>query len=82
MIIGSWCFELPVEFALGFLNFDVVDARVPARHQAVIIEFPILVAVGAIPLASLRLPLVAVTHRNPILGISPQLFDQPVVQLA
>ena len=40
----------PMEAAVLFRNLDVVDAGFAAAHQAVFVEFPLLVAVGAMPL--------------------------------
>ena len=41
--------ERPVEFALGFLDGQVVDEREAMLHQAVRAEFPILVERNQLP---------------------------------
>ena len=39
--------EGPVEFAVGFFDGEVVDAGVTVVHDAVFVELPVFVAVGA-----------------------------------
>src|SRR3569832_2422860 len=41
--------QRPVVFAICFFNRKVIDARNAAAHEAVAIELPVLVAVGAVP---------------------------------
>lgn len=50
MVVRSRSLDVPVEFALGFTDFDVVNTGVTARHQAVAVEFPVFIAIGAVPL--------------------------------
>ena len=80
MVIGAWGTELPVKFAVGFANFDVIDTGMSVRHQPVAIKFPILVAIGAVPLAFERLEFVAVARRDAIFSKGPQLFDEAVIE--
>src|SRR5581483_10065387 len=73
--------ERPVVLALGFLDGKIVDARDPAPHQAVLGEFPVLVAVRAEPAAGVVAPLVGEAHGDAVLVERPELLDQPVVEL-
>jgi len=47
----SFILQLPTKSSIGFLDWQVVDAGEAKFHVAKFIEFPILVAVGAKPLA-------------------------------
>ena len=80
MIFRSWSGKFPVKFTVCFSDANVVDARVPMRHQTVVIELPVLVPVGPVPLTLRRLELVAVSCRNPVVGKRPELFDESVIQ--
>ena len=63
------------------MNRDIVGAHVSATHQAIVVEFPVLIAVGAIPLARRRmLPLILDAHRNTIVRIRPELFHELVMK--
>ena len=53
---------------------------VTMMHQAFGIEFPVLVAVGAEPLAAVVVPFIGETHGDPIASEGPKLLDQPVIQ--
>ena len=44
------------------------------------VEFPVLVAVGAEPLAGVVVPFIGKAHGDAIVGEGPQFLDQPVVQ--
>ena len=46
------------------------------------VELPVLVAVGAEPLAGVVVPLVGEAHGDAVVGEGPELLDQPVVELA
>src|ERR1700754_1586317 len=72
---------VPAELPLGLFDRHVVDARVALRHQPFLVEEPVLVAVGAEPLAGVRAPLVGEAHRDPVVGEGPELLDQAVVVL-
>ena len=80
VIIGATP-QRPMELALAFLDRHVVDAREPALHQAIRTEFPVLVSIGAEPVAGVVMPLIGVAHGNTIVGEGPQLLDQPVLKL-
>src|SRR6266700_8186543 len=68
--------------ALGLLDRDVVDARLPAAHQAVLVELPQLIAVAAPPPAIRVMGLVLEPDRDPVLAERPQVLAQGVVELA
>lgn len=51
-------------------------------HQPVGREFPVLVAVGAKPLAAVVMPFIGKSDRDAIAGKGPEFLDQPIVQFA
>ena len=69
---------------LPFRLFDreLIDAGVPRIHQTLRIELPIFIAVRTKPISGIVVIFVGETHRDPVAGKSPQLLDQPVVQLS
>ena len=60
----------------SFPFFDpvVVDARVPAAHQPVLVELPVLVSVAAPPLPVDVVRLVLEAHRDAVVGEAPELL--------
>ena len=52
------------------------------RIRPCVVELPVLVAVGAEPVAAVVVPLVGEAHRDAVVGEGPELLDQPVVELA
>src|SRR3954468_6711063 len=73
--------ERPVELAIPLVDPDVVDAGLAAAHQAVVIELPLLVAVGPEPGAGRVVRLVDEAEGDPRAGERPDFFDQAVVEL-
>ena len=73
--------ELPTEQPVLLGDLHVVDARDTPRHQAIGRELPILVAIGAMPGASIIVPFIGEAHRDPVTVMGPQTFDQPIVVL-
>src|SRR4051812_43867817 len=71
----------PEVLALGVWDRQVVDARDASGHEPVVVELPILIAVGSEPVAAVVVPLVRKSDGNTILVKGPELFDQPIVQL-
>jgi hypothetical protein len=65
----------PVEFAVDFLNREIVDARFASPDEAVFVEFPLLVALTPVPLARGIVPFVLKTDGNVIVGKGPERFD-------
>lgn len=57
MIIGPAA-EQPAIFALGFLDWQIVDRCVTMRHQTGFVELPVFVAVTAKPVARIVMPFV------------------------
>ena len=68
-------------FSVRFFDRKIIDAREPQTHQAIVVVFPIFVAVRPIPVARVVVPLVSKPNGNAISGESPKLFDQPIVEL-
>jgi hypothetical protein len=46
------------------------------------VVLPILITVGAEPVAAVVVPLIGEAHRDAVIAESPQLFDQAIVELA
>jgi hypothetical protein len=65
----------PAAFALALLDRDIIDAGDAKPHQAVIIEFPVLVAVAAEPITAVVVPLIWLSRRC---GQSIELREVPV----
>ena len=72
----------PEELAITGENGDVIDACFAASHQTLVVEFPQLIAVTAMPRARVVMPLVLKTHADAVVGECPQRLDQPIVELA
>src|SRR5215204_797767 len=51
-------------------------------HQAVLVEFPVLVAIGAEPVYRVIVVFVGEPDGDTIAGYSPQFFDEPVVEFS
>ena len=71
----------PVELPLRSCDRQIVDAGETQPHEAEFIEFPVLVAVTAKPLARGVVRFIGKTHRDSVVRERPQLFDQAVVEL-
>src|SRR5262249_52827600 len=74
--------ERPVKLALVRGDRQVVDAGDAETHQPLVVELPVLVAVGSEVLAAVVVPFVGEPHGDAIAGERPELLDQAVVQLA
>src|SRR3546814_15065946 len=72
----------PVELTVRLIDADIVDAGLAALHQALGVEFPLLVAMAAIPLAAVVMPFIGAAHGDVVAGIGPDLLDQAVVHFA
>src|SRR5215475_10588533 len=72
----------PAEFARGLGDRQVVDAGIAQAHQPLVIKLPILVTIGAQPVAGIVVPFIGEAHGDAIVGKSPQLLDQSIVELA
>src|SRR5450432_4591336 len=71
----------PVVLAIRSQNGKVVDGCKSRRHKPIIIEFPVLIAVGAIPVFRVVVPLVSEAYGDPVPGKRPQFLAEPVVPL-
>src|ERR1700730_3256850 len=71
----------PVKAAVLLRNRDIVDAGFAPAHQAVLVELPLLVAVGAMPLPGIVMPFVLKPHRDAVLIERPEILDQAVLML-
>ena len=56
------------------VDWDVVGAHIPPVHETFLIELPVLVAVRAVPLPHVIMPLVLESHGDAIVRIRPQLL--------
>src|SRR6266581_3416095 len=71
----------PQEFALAQSNRHIVDARLAPAHQTVAVELPLLVAIGAEPVAAIVAPFILEAHGDAIVVERPKLLDQAVIDL-
>src|SRR2546427_5436779 len=74
--------ELPVEEAVPRANRDVVGARLAALHQAMLVELPLLVAMGANPACRGVAGLVDEADGDAICREGPHLLDEAILELA
>src|SRR5438477_12828792 len=78
-MIGRARTRQPEEFALSRRDRHIVDARLAPAHQTVAVELPLLVAIGAEPVAAIVAPFILEAHRDAIVVERPKLLDQEVV---
>src|SRR5215472_6180442 len=69
-------------FPLALLDREVIYAGNAPAHKALLIEFPVLVAVAAKPAAAVIMPFVGEAHRDAVLAEGPDFLDQAVVKLS
>src|SRR5947209_12556070 len=74
--------ERPMIFAVALPDRQIVDAGDPPAHQPILVEFPVLIAVAAKPLAAVVVPLIGKAHRDAVLAKRPELLDEAVLELA
>src|SRR5215475_3231510 len=77
----TWPRCRPMETAVLLGDLDVVDAGLAAAHQAVLVELPLLVSVGAMPLARRIMPLILEADRDAVAVECPEVLDQAIVEL-
>ncbi len=75
----AWC--RPAEAAVFFGDRHIVDAGFAPAHQAVVVELPLLVAVGPVPLPGIVMPLILKAHRDVIVVERPEILDQAILML-
>src|SRR5258705_11931591 len=71
----------PVEAPFAILDGDIVDAGLAPPHQAVFVELPLLVAIGAMPLPGIVVPFILEAHGDAVLIERPEILDQAIVVL-
>jgi len=71
-----------VVLAIGGSDRQIIDAGDPYAHQALRVELPVLIAVGAEVLTAVVVPLVGEAYCDPIAVECPELLEEAVVQLA
>ncbi len=54
---GSWATAIPMVLPIVGFDGEVVDAGEAPTHQAVLGELPVLVAIRAVPVAGIIVPL-------------------------
>ena len=67
-----------MEFTIAFGDRRIVDAGDAQPHQPVSVELPILIAVGAEPVAAIVAPFIGEPHRDPIIVKRPEFLDQAI----
>ncbi len=70
-----------MKFAIALLDRQIIDARDTTLHQAMLIKFPVFIAISTVPMTGVVMPLIGKTHGNTIILTSPEFLDQPVVEL-
>src|SRR5438105_704327 len=73
--------QRPPVLAIAILDLNIVDARDTHAHKSVLVELPVLVAVGPEPVITIVVPLVGEPHRDAVLAKCPDFLDQPIVKL-
>ena len=61
-------------------DHNIVDAGFAPAHQAVLVEFPLLVAVGTMPLSARIVPLILKAHGDAVAVERPEVLDQAIVE--
>lgn len=71
-----------MKLSVGFGDGMLIDAGQAALHQAVVIELPVLVAIGTKPVAAVVAVLVGKAHGDTVAGVGPEFLDETVVKFA
>ena len=72
--------ERPTKLAIGFSDRVFVNAGMTFPHQAILGKFPVLVAIGAKPLAAVIAIFVGVSNGDTIAGEGPEFLDEAIVE--
>src|SRR5580692_1412384 len=80
-ISRPWPRRGPMKAPVLLGNLHIIDAGLAAAHQAVLVELPLLIAVGAMPLATGIVPFILEAHGNVIAVEGPEVLDQAVIEL-
>src|SRR5215813_3693662 len=70
----------PAVLALGFLDWEIIDAGQTTAHQPVLGALPVFIAIRPEPVARVIMPLIREAHRDAGIMKGPELFDKAVVQ--
>src|SRR5260370_26673662 len=81
MIVGTAA-EGPVELAVRFFDGQIVNAGVTVMHDAVFVELPVFVSVGAVPVAGVVVALVGEADRDAGSVEGPEFLDEAIVEFA
>src|SRR2546429_3592867 len=73
--------EWPMKLALRLLDWQIIDACEPQTHQAMFVELPIFIPVRAEPITRVIMRFIGESHRNAVSVVSPDFFNESVVQL-
>src|SRR6516165_3197516 len=68
--------------ALGFFDWEIVNAGDASAHQPLLIKFPILVAIASEPIATVVMPFVSKPYCYTVLAKCPDFLDKAVIQLS
>ena len=72
----------PVVEPFALLNGKVVDAGDATHHQALVVEFIVFIALGAIPTGAVVVALISKPDGDAVISAGPEFFDQAVVEFA
>ena len=75
-VAGGARAERPAVFALAVCDRKIVDAGDALAHQALFVEFPILVAIAAEPMAAVIMPLISKADGDAVVAESPDFLDR------
>jgi hypothetical protein len=73
--------QWPVKLSIFPANWQVIDARMTHRHQAVFIKLPVLIAERAKPVSRIIMPFISEANGDPIALKRPKFLDQSVIEL-
>src|SRR4051812_16977279 len=79
MVIGTSA-KQPTKLSVRFVDRKIVYAGKTLSHQSMLIELPVLIAIGPKPVARVVLPLVRKANCDSIAIECPELLDQAIVQ--
>src|SRR5579864_273958 len=74
--------QRPMKEQFGLANRQIVDAGMAMMHDALGIKLPVFVAVRAVKLSGIVVPLISEAHGDPGAVERPHFLDEAVVQLA
>src|SRR5271168_74818 len=72
--------QRPVEFAIGLLNGQLIDACMARIHQTLIVELPIFIAVSAKPVSRVVAVFIGKADRDAVAVKSPKLLNEAIIE--